>query len=900
MKKKEKKQSGREIMLRQVITSFVFYGINFILLFFPWAVIGEKRYNLIRLAVEMKKSGLETMIAGTDVYMYVDNVSALKTGVCIELIIYGVFFLLSVFHLLSMLRRKDGWCHIGAFAAALMGFYIHMSGYTILDISTDQSIGIAAAGMILLFCAIELAAVKIMGVWDETKQASKEYHAKEKEEKEEKQRRLAFAGRYNELFYRFVWKNFRSSWKDYILLFLCSSMVFAFFIIGFGMKELLAVNNRYVGMDQVFGGLNIILMNAVVPVGIMSVIITVILVFYYLRCRAKNYGIFLTLGMRRRTLWYFAAVEFVSLLFFTLIAGGLAGTGVMMLFSMKSQTLTGQHIKWSSAGVSPYMKSVLALCLLFLVSFMAARDIFVDFNMGRSTELRAVREKMPGRWRKGFLVLGLSFIVYSVCAYRQLRNFEDVKLLGVLSAGIFLVLRYGIAEWFSGEKRRDSYLRKLLIHNQLFHKSKTNTGYIFGMVMIQFFALFYFSFQAVSVKIAEDADTLYPYDIVCVADDEDDDIFKGLSEKYDIGMQVYPIVRVSNFDSTERTEGMYNDVPPVQGQHIGISESTYHSLKAALDGSYSARPLHLDDDGDRVYLVHQQDKSVKAQPVDFFSSRKEPLLHIGQPCPIGFADAAWSKRKDIGYYFKTIEGEEIGVLTGAFRQGLRDNLVVFSDAYFEKAREFWKTRDIYTGEPIPEEEEKIEGVNIRQGPTKLVLIDAGAEDVSAMAEELKEFKKRHKEDESYDATVSCLNTKPQAVSDLKTERLMKTALNLLVMIVSFFIYFVLLNVKMATEADLTAKRTEFLTCMGMRKKERKALVRKELLRYYYLFPTGAAAALALLFTAAVFLARKYTGEDILHYIRAAVPVWAVSLLSIGVLVVIRVTVYVRRAEEKDE
>ena len=219
--------------------------------------------------------------------------------------------------------------------------------------------------------------------------------------------------------------------------------------------------------------------------------------------------------------------------------------------------------------------------------------------------------------------------------------------------------------------------------------------------------------------------------------------------------------------------------------------------------------------------------------------------------------------------------------------------------YFEEAREFWKTRDIYTGEPIPEEEEKIEGVNIRQGPTKLVLISAGSADVSAMTEDLKEFKKRHKEEESYDASVSCLNTKPQAVLDLRTERLMKTALNLLVMIVSFLIYFVFLNVKMATEADLTAKRTEFLTCMGMRRKERKALVRNELLRYYYLFPTGAAAALALLFTAAVFLARQYTRADILHYIRAAVPVWAVSLLSVGILVVIRVTVYIRRAEEKN-
>ncbi len=186
MKRKEKKQPGRKIMLRQVITSFLFYGVNFIILFFPWIVIGENRYNLIRLALEMKNSGLKSLLAGTDVCTYVDNVSALQTGVWMELFVYGVFFLLGVFHLLSMLRRKDGWYHAGALAVSVMGFYIHMAGYTILDICTDQDIGIAALGMILLFCAIEFAAVKIMGIWEETKQISAEYHEKEREEKEEK------------------------------------------------------------------------------------------------------------------------------------------------------------------------------------------------------------------------------------------------------------------------------------------------------------------------------------------------------------------------------------------------------------------------------------------------------------------------------------------------------------------------------------------------------------------------------------------------------------------------------------------------------------------------------------------------------------------------------------------
>ena len=35
-------------------------------------------------------------------------------------------------------------------------------------------------------------------------------------------------------------------------------------------------------------------------------------------------------------------------------------------------------------------------------------------------------------------------------------------------------------------------------------------------------------------------------------------------------------------------------------------------------------------------------------------------------------------------------GEETACLIGDFCQGERENLVVFSDAYFEKAKDIWK------------------------------------------------------------------------------------------------------------------------------------------------------------------------------------------------------------------
>lgn len=360
--------------------------------------------------MKMTDPGLEALLAGADIYVNAEDFSILQVGVWMELIFCGLFFLSGIFYLLSVLMRKKRPFNIAACVFALVTFYFNAFGYTIRDISTDSAIGTTFLFLYLFLSAAELMLTSIMGIWKETKRVSKEYH-----EREEKRERLAFSGRYNELFYGFIWKNFKSSWKDYILLFLCSSMVFAFIVIGFGMQAILSRGSRYEGMSQVFGGLSTILKNAVLPMGMISVIIIVILVFNYLRCRAKNYGIFLTLGMRKRTLKYFVAVEFAALLVLTLAVGGAAGTGCLALFCLKSEGLIGSHVGMSAIGALTYVKAMGVLFLIFLISFMAARDIFMDFNMGRS-----MKKAMNG------LVMLVSLTVYLVLLNVKMATESDM------------------------------------------------------------------------------------------------------------------------------------------------------------------------------------------------------------------------------------------------------------------------------------------------------------------------------------------------------------------------------------------------------------------------------------------------------------------------------------------
>lgn len=116
------------------------------------------------------------------------------------------------------------------------------------------------------------------------------------------------------------------------------------------------------------------------------------------------------------------------------------------------------------------------------------------------------------------------------------------------------------------------------------------------------------------------------------------------------------MVRVTNADKTEKSESIREEKIP-QGQQIGISETTYRALKRANGQTPKLSPNALDANGNKVYLVHQQDRSVKAQPVDWSYGKKKPFLHIGIPCE-GFSMFR-AKLDSPTYIQRTIAGEEL-------------------------------------------------------------------------------------------------------------------------------------------------------------------------------------------------------------------------------------------------
>ena len=851
--------------------------INFIIFIFPWFSWDSAKYSFWGILQYTITSGIRT---------FFDN-----AGITIELFLVFIYMLLCTIYLIKSITGKRCKLNIGCCIITTIIFLIHISPVGISSYCTDNLQGTLYPGLFLLVSAVGYLIFEAIEPWEEIQIEAKKIQEVEKAEKEEKKRRLRFEGNYTHLFYRIVWKNFKSNWKDYILFLFCTSLVTTFVVSGYGLQTILNETHNYTGLGLI-SGLNEILFRAMIPLAILSVFIIVVLFLHYVKCRAKNFGVFLTIGMRRKTLYYFIFLEFLSVFILSLLIGTLTGRVFLHLFVHFSSTLIEEISTDPLASGLLYVKSVGTLLLLMLVSYMAAHDIFIDFNVGQSTDLNAISEKMPVRFRKAFIVVGIGICVYCGFMYSELRNFENIYYILGFFAGTYFIVRYGLAEILIKERKRRFYIKKLMIRNQLFHKSKTNTGYIVVLSVLSFCIMYIFSMQIVSVKIAEDTDVVFPYDIMCIADDGDDDFFEQLQKKYSLDLVSYPMVRVCAYDATEEVENKEQIHPligRIQSQNIGISESTYHLLKQQLDFSYKRTNLDLDSEGNMVYIVHQQDKSEKAQPIDFFLSRKNPVLFIGQPY-LGTDDTAVMNGEDVGYRFREITGEEIDILTGAFRQGLRENIVVFSDEYFEKAQELWKTTNILNGTKTENE------ALTHQGPTKLVLIRFNSNEADNILSEMKEFQNRHTYDESFDVSVSSYYTKTEGVNMITSERIMKITMNGLVIVIFVVIYFILIIIKMLSEMESNRKRALFLNHMGMRQKDRLKLIKKEYFYYYYLLPLIIGTISATIFTFAMFIARMYNAEDILHYLKYMLPLWG-SFYVISLLIMwIQITIYARKVE----
>src|SRR5699024_6756175 len=228
--------------------------------------------------------------------------------------------------------------------------------------------------------------------------------------------------------------------------------------------------------------------------------------------------------------------------------------------------------------------------------------------------------------------------------------------------------------------------------------------------IIQFLLLSMFSPAFISSMMKQNVETMYPYDLVCTAYESDLPELEQIVKKAGADVIEYPMVRMTSLYGSDQIPSWAGPRPVQwpQGQHIAISETSYHQMRERM--GKKANNLALS--GEDMHVVYQQDLSVKTNTIDWDTTRIEKHLRFGQPLQYYETvdyEKAFPKRR--------IVSEERDSLIGSFQQGKQENLIVLSDEYFEKV---WKKITSHNQEHWAERERSEEHTSELQSRFDLV------------------------------------------------------------------------------------------------------------------------------------------------------------------------------------
>lgn len=728
--------------------------------------------------------------------------------------------------------------------------------------------------MFFVMCAVAFVLLleRFICAWYEEEERIRETRQKEIEHQREMKERLRFEGRYSGRFLAIIWKNFRHNIRAYMILVSVSTLSASLIYAGFGLKEALAENisNENIILGQ---GIGTILMSFIMVTGAISAALIISILLFYLKTRVGSYGIFTTLGMRKTTLYFFIAGEIVSCLLVSIFAGLAVGTGLRIIFIRGIQSICGEYLAISGISAVPAILTAVIMALTYVVSVLLTHEVYVDSGAASSAKRTIEREKLPGGYARYLLIPGALLSMYGLSKWFTIIGFESNKSFAFFFVGVFILMFFGSAIVLRRLRRNEKrYYETLLDRNSYYYRFRTTVRYVFLFTLVNFAIMFIFGRGLLSAAVAEPAGEQFLYDYVLMATEDDYDL---IDEIEDTGAEVlrFPMARMVNTDNTEASNNIGAPIYP-QGQMICVSESTYERLCDEGNVDERLRELpELDAEGRRIAVVFQQDRSTNAHPLDYYASSRHPQLHVGQP-----QEFYEFNYRNVIFIPRDVASYRTGSVIGMLRQGKHENIVVVSNEYFETIKDLWKTTDITDGRPL--EDEAIEDVNMHHWPDRLILVRAG--DDGRRAERLAKidgiadrFDERHAFDNRIDASVPSSYRTEELAKQRTVENAMKVVTNGMIIVILMIVSTIFIYTKKESETAEKQRLHMHLKCLGMSRKDRLKLLKKDRGTFLYV-PVLLGDALSILFTVLMWRLRQYDAAACAEYMKLWVVLALVS------------------------
>ncbi|EOS71589.1 hypothetical protein C818_00392 [Lachnospiraceae bacterium MD308] len=520
-------------------------------------------------------------------------------------------------------------------------------------------------------------------------------------------------------------------------------------------------------------------------------IITTLLMFfsmkYYMKSRVKDYSMFMTFGMRRRLLYLMVLSEYGIGWLCSVCMGLLLGKGLVIGCQeiLKSVDVAYEisysvHAKTYGFTLAASL-AVMAAALFILMVHLGQRDLSELLKEEEKKEIRPENR----RW----LIMAAAGAALYVYAFRQYYRTDAGVLYAVIQWMVsgFLILGFGGNFLLDAVKRRQGfYYRRILQINQLYHRYNSNMLFISMVFAVHFLIMGYMACSVIENLPLEKDRSTYPYDYVWLGQEKDEGYVKEFTERAAGKYSSYPIIRLAAFAGSE---------------HVGISESTFEEM--------TGRSVRVKDD--EMYLFIEQ----TAYDGEEIADRRDYELifqgvHTGKYRDMLYNVAAGSgefNEQYSRYRIKKIERETIWGSISA--DNYHENTVVLSDKRFE------------------EEQKKI--LDKADEPNEIFLLNAPKRERAQAGEEL------HRYVENYGIRDEHAGYEQNVLYD--ADRILEADFlrNLFNIISKCFIItafcisgLFIIGMKVFAEIPQYGRKYEHLTCLGMRRKEERRGIGKEI------------------------------------------------------------------------
>lgn len=626
---------------------------------------------------------------------------------------------------------------------------------------------------------------------------------------------------------RIFWKGFWKNRKNFFWLILSGSLmnsilfstaIFESYMIWIstGEKSDMVMENAY--------------LTAFLIVYVLLFFVLLLSVTCYMRTRAKEYGILELSGLKQKHRRGFIKKEFLLIIGGSVLGGTILGIVEAFLIGLlMSRIYPDLGLRVSGQGTVPgtvlvslgmslspgaFLRMLIISLIEFAILFVVCHLRIACLGISGALSMEQKSGQKP-RSHPVMLKLGIGFCLLSWAIMQTYWGRVNKFYLTVFMViGLYLLYvsvgGYALSVAKKNEKR---YYRVITWLNSWYHRFYGNIRMMYIVTVMTFIAVFSYANPVFDCLPLEE-ESYYPYDAVVLTDDGSAPFFESLKETYGVEMK-----EMSCIDLTT----------PDFGEQIGISASEYEKL--------TGESIELE--WKEIHIVYQRERAFRnSEGIDYGS--KKPRIYIGQPevglwVYTGFGPVPSETKFDTNYPVKSSEER---IITGAFGEPHSQNIIVFSDTYYDEVKDNGKGYCKVWMLNIPKEAGRI----------------GGPEEAGGAMEEL------------------AIHGNEWYIYE-KSELLMQCKKNNLDRITVYLISFLLISVcgilisviKAGSDEEEIAKKYDFYYTMGMPEKKRRKGIAKEYRMTIWL-PVASGMLVGLLSVIRELLLRRFLADWILYYL----------------------------------